>query len=214
MLRQSSWWSFVYFVYHSRHSSKTLHELENPSLWYWGCSLVTEWVSASWETLGLILIAAKRGGGRWRRRRKGWEGENLDFQTTQSSSNQSVAILQSSYLSRYARPPFPWSCFSFHLTRIHFPSVSPAAATRTLTDILLWSGRHSAATSAVSMLRGSWSTTWTLFSSSKRSWFWRGSLRTVPSPSGWRRCWWVWAAPACPPSSATWPKPRPDTDGS
>lgn len=129
-----------------------------------------------------------------------------------NSSKRYVAILQRSYLSGYTCSPFPWSCFSLHLTRTHFPSVSPAAATRTLTDILLWSGRHSAATSAVSMLRGSWSTTWTLFSSSKRSWSWGGSLRAAPSPSGWIRCWWVWAAPACPPSSATWPKSRPETD--
>lgn len=93
-------------------------------------------------------------------------------------------------------------------------SVSPTAATRTLIDTLPWSGRHSAATSAVSMLRGSWTTTWTLFSSSKRSWSCGGSLRTAPSPSGWRRCWWAWAAPASPPLSGTWPKPMPEADRS
>lgn len=84
--------------------------------------------------------------------------------------------------------------------------VSLAAAMRTLRGTPLWSGRPSAATWAVSMLKGRWTITWTPSPSSKRSWSCEGSLSTAPTPSGWRRCWWPSAAPVSPPLSATWLK--------
>lgn len=80
--------------------------------------------------------------------------------------------------------------------------VSPTDAMRTPRGTPPWSGRPSAATRAVSMLKGRKIITWTLSPSSKRSWSCEGSLATAPTPSGWRKWWWQWAAPVSPPSSA------------
>ena len=82
----------------------------------------------------------------------------------------------------------------------------PVAAMRTLRDTPLWSGRQSAVTCTVSALTGRSTTTWTPSPSSKRSWSCGGTLSTAPTPSGWRRCWWKWAAPVSSPLSTTWLK--------
>lgn len=107
-------------------------------------------------------------------------------------------------------PLLMYSCFisfplyqEFTFLLIFLPS---AAAMRTLRDIPLWSGRQSAATWAASTLMGTWTTTWTLSPSSKRSWSCAGSLHTAPTPSGWRRYWCPWAAPVSPRLSTMWPK--------